>query len=733
MNKAEGSHFSAKYIHGLLPLKLAVMVLVVLFSSGNVFSQIEVYRYELVKLEFRGNNSFSSSDLSNVVVSKETPMWLIKFLNKLSESIGRKPSYFDSLLIKDDLAALKSFYQDNGFFNASFSSSYKLNKEEKTAELYYTISEGERYVIRSFAYSGIDSLPAELKTKLSDYTIDSAKYFSKLLVEQNTTPFISYLRDNGFMLADLGKPVVNIHSDSNYVNINTHVTPGKRYIIDSISVEKKGEGQDEVKDGLIRKLVGIDQGDYYSADEKQRAQVRLYRTNLFTSVLVSAITADTAGNRVPLNVTADIGPMNELSPELIINNELNSLNVGVGANYQKRNFFGEARTFTLSGSLAIRDVFKKGVLSNLPDFLKIGDNNVLGILDLRATVEQPYLWGSRITGRLEGYWNESKEKNYKIVSYGSRLTFEFELPKFVYINSLQAYYSVERPIFDLQPDFIKNTLLRNASLANASKDSLQKLNSMTFNPITRRQVTSIIGVDMSANKTDNFMFPTNGYYITLSLEEANLLPALINRLGAGLSFVSQFYRVQSTFSWFPDLYGSKTSAFGIKLRSGYLQSYTGGNTQVPINKRFTAGGSNSVRGWRAREIVPANTSTSPIDLLSNPDYLFGEYASGVGGTFLLEGSFETRNRLFGQFGSAVFVDYGNVWEGYQQFSFKDLAVAFGFGFRYYSPFAPIRLDFGLKAYDPASKESFLKMLPKKHFFMNFFDIFTLHIGIGEAF
>ncbi|MDP2037202.1 MAG: BamA/TamA family outer membrane protein, partial [Ignavibacteria bacterium] len=71
-------------------------------------------------------------------------------------------------------------------------------------------------------------------------------------------------------------------------------------------------------------------------------------------------------------------------------------------------------------------------------------------------------------------------------------------------------------------------------------------------------------------------------------------------------------------------------------------------------------------------------------------------------------------------------DYGNTWNNYSEFRFDQIAVAVGFGFRFYSEFIPFRVDFGLKAYDPANKRS---MFTKKFYK----EVLQIHIGIGEAF
>jgi outer membrane translocation and assembly module TamA len=100
--------------------------------------------------------------------------------------------------------------------------------------------------------------------------------------------------------------------------------------------------------------------------------------------------------------------------------------------------------------------------------------------------------------------------------------------------------------------------------------------------------------------------------------------------------------------------------------------------------------------------------------------------AATGGFFTVEGSLEARIRLLGKIGSAFFIDFGNTWNDYSEFQFDQVAVATGFGFRYYSEFAPIRLDFGFKLYDPNDTRNFFS----KRFWK---DLIQFHIGIGEAF
>ena len=106
--------------------------------------------YELSSINFEGNDEFGDAELKEVIQSKETPFWLLKFLYSFTP-VGSPPNYFDSTAITVDIVSLKSFYSVNGFFNADISYSYNLDRSSKTAELNYKISEGN-----SFTYGDVN-------------------------------------------------------------------------------------------------------------------------------------------------------------------------------------------------------------------------------------------------------------------------------------------------------------------------------------------------------------------------------------------------------------------------------------------------------------------------------------------------------------------------------------------------------------------------------------------------
>ena len=240
-----------------------------------------------------------------------------------------------------------------------------------------------------------------------------------------------------------------------------------------------------------------------------------------------------------------------------------------------------------------------------------------------------------------------------------------------------------------------------------------------------QQVTNtVLGVQLSANKTNNLIFPTRGYAISILAEDGNSIRRLFDNLTKTKFEGPQYYKLIFTSTFYLPVYASPENSFGGKFKVGYIRTYRGDNSQIPLNQRLFSGGSNSVRGWISRDLASSEVSNIGVGSFDDLQQLLLSDIS-PGGFFTIEGSIETRNRLIGKVGSALFIDFGNTWNSYKNFQWNTVAIAAGFGLRYYSDFVPFRVDFGFKVYDPQNRKSFLKK--------SFFDIMQFHLGIGEAF
>ena len=141
-----------------------------------------------------------------------------------------------------------------------------------------------------------------------------SQFYSQSVVQQNIDQAVNVLLNSGYMLAKFDSTIIIRDTINNIANLDIYFTTGDRYIIDTVIVNKSGEGASEVKDNLLRDITDIRKGDYYSLEKIRQRQIRLFRTGLFNSVILSANEKDTSGNKVPLKLNGSIGLMNELIP-----------------------------------------------------------------------------------------------------------------------------------------------------------------------------------------------------------------------------------------------------------------------------------------------------------------------------------------------------------------------------------------------------------------------------------
>jgi translocation and assembly module TamA len=95
---------------------------------------------------------------------------------------------------------------------------------------------------------------------------------------------------------------------------------------------------------------------------------------------------------------------------------------------------------------------------------------------------------------------------------------------------------------------------------------------------------------------------------------------------------------------------------------------------VPADRRFYAGGGGSVRGYGFQRVGPRDPAGTP-----------------TGGLSYAEASLEMRFRINDRFGIVPFIDAGTVSAGTAP-DFSTVQFGAGLGFRYLTPFGPLRVD-----------------------------------------
>ncbi len=246
----------------------------------------------------------------------------------------------------------------------------------------------------------------------------------------------------------------------------------------------------------------------------------------------------------------------------------------------------------------------------------------------------------------------------------------------------------------LDNEFIETTARFNRYLIESYKTQL--VAGLSFNYVYNNQRKHLNGnatlvqfnVETSGNLIDAFehLFfkPTAGerYYTIFGIRYAQYVRADLNvsrkiMLGAQTAIVGR-------------LYGGVGVPYG-NSKDG----------ELPYDRLFYAGGSNSMRGWTPRTLGPGSV----------PEPASVTYPSQVG-DMKLEANLELRFPIWGMVHGATFLDAGNVWFLQHSTQYPDDAVFYlrnfykqlgfdtGLGLRLDIKFAVLRLDWGLQLHNP---------------------------------
>ncbi|MBW3545225.1 MAG: outer membrane protein assembly factor, partial [Bacteroidetes bacterium] len=161
------------------------------------------------------------------------------------------------------------------------------------------------------------------------------------------------------------------------------------------------------------------------------------------------------------------------------------------------------------------------------------------------------------------------------------------------------------------------------------------------------------------------------------------------------------------------------TALAWRVNAGLALPYGSGGTDLegqpvpptlPYEKFFFSGGSNSVRAFRPRRLGPGIYTPDSAQQVSGNTYT---NLIEQPGEVMLEASLEYRHNIFGFFNGAIFLDAGNVWRLRETEAlpgskfeisefYRQIALGTGYGFRLDFSFLIIRLDMGLKLFNPQS-------------------------------
>ncbi len=666
--------------------KVIIVLLLSVISFSVSQDLVMEQDFELKKIEFKGNKSFSKKELYSVLVSRESPSKFWQFLYKISERLGDKPRYLEKIKVINDLISLKNFYRDNGFFDAKIDTLIQYDYDNKSAVLTFLIDENQPYKIERAEIYGLEEVSDSLQDiALKFHFLKNGDRYTRFNVESEIQRILNLLYDNGYPNAYVDRVKIKVLVDTTRKSVSVFIpiSPDGRFVLKDIKISFDDTTKMKISEDLVRRELEFKSGEFYNRSLILKSEANLLQTGLFESVKINIEQRNDKNDSInSADVLISLLPRNkhDVSTALYFSDERSAFNVGISFDYQNRNFLGGGRALLSSLKFQVQSLSFK-------EFPTMTDTTNAGLIESSLKLTQPYLLGRRIPGEIGLSMMIDKQKSYVINIVRNRVRFVYKVG-----TEYSGFFDWDIESVDIRFQKAVDTVLAR---------------------LYQRQLNSIFGLTLQIDKTDDLIYPRSGYSHTFSVEEGGIVPYLMGKAGVKVLPFSQYYK----FTWlFRRFFNLNNSVFAFKLKLGVANRYFIKSAEefslapIPINRRFFAGGSASVRGWRVRELgnVPQ---------------------PALGGNVLIEANFEDRMIFWRNFGGVVFIDVGNLWDGLKYVKFNQLAVASGFGLRYLTFFGGFRLDFGFKVYDPNATQKLIFKKTGKQILKEM----VFHIGVGQTF
>ncbi|MDK2842531.1 MAG: outer membrane protein insertion porin family [Anaerophaga sp.] len=548
----------------------------------------------------------------------------------------KEPSFYTSQAWEMNKTQLKAFYQSHGYLHVVIASpDIMIHSRKYKVDLTIEINEGRPVVIEDLSFETVNEGTTDSLFELPEW--------QKAKQSLEARPG-EIFRDN--QVKNDQEVIASWFTSHGYAYVG--VTPDISLSADTLGASirwliRKGplcrfgeisiEGAERTPLKAIRNQLSIQKGEIYSSEKLSQSQKQVYELGLFRIASVQTLLTSQKNDTVPVNIKIEEAPR---------------LSTRLGFGYGKEDKF---RTFADVGYLNF-----PGRTMRTNFYAK---HSGLEPYRFEATITQPAVFGPSSSLKFNPGVRRRKEESFESFLWGGDLSLHQNFSDFL-ASSVSLYF--ERVDIKIASDFDR---------------SLTELDQSVY---SKNGISAGLIYNTSSPRFD----PAEGWSLAFN---ARANSSLFNSPYPFFKYLFEIKRYQPVMSGV---------VLAIRLKGGSIIPM-GKASVTPIEERYFAGGSQSVRGW-ARQML------GPLDVEDIP----------VGGNSLLEGSIEPRIKVMDPVSLVVFLDYGNVWRDENTFRISDLRFAAGAGLRVSTPIGPVGIDFARPVFDEVSKWQF-------------------HLNIGHAF
>jgi len=748
-------------------------------DNGNGSSTSVVEDSRVTKVRFSGNDAVRSSTLELLVRTRSNrrllnipriTVWY--WLNNLNDNWGEPANRLNRELVSNDMDRISAYYRSVGYLDTKIDTII-VDYGNKRFEVSFLIQEGRQSIINQVQYSGFPEYddPRAMTRflrrstladrQINDTTYTSNKPFSYDLIGQERTSIMTSLRNNGFasVQRDSVRAVIERTDDDPYnLKVLFIINPGKIFYFgdvylnidgpnpadtsssnfvvgppqtsDSTRIYIRRENEAFTRYSLLTDNIVFRPGDIFNYDEYLLTVRRFQNINMINvrqfGLSADGSLPDYSGLSLPVRIDMQTLPRHSIRFDVFGMQRL-GFGAGAGLRYLNNNLLrrGESLEIGLNGSFENAPNVTAGLLRSVEGTIQYGHSRLTWPLGFLS--DRPEFTNSRTTYQIS--LSQISQINFN-VNANLRLNLNYQVQHSPTATSILDLFEFDWFDASPTPRFIEQII-------NEISDPLQQ--ERILNDFSQ-QFNSTLRYTLRRSTTDVIQ-RNSGFYSELSVEFAGTVPYLIEkylvRPGEPIqSTIPSLTLADSTLSYsrFIKAYVdqrryiplSESSTLAVRGFAGIAYAY-GQNTQIPLNRRFFAGGSNDIRGWPPLRLGPGDQSISSVTV-NGADIKFAG--------FMEARQLILRNVLSTNWSVAAFLDAGNIWNGPRskfpdgKFRFdsfyEEIAVGTGIGMRLDWEFVIFRVDMAWRAYDPARENGIVRgwfNSPNSY----------IHFGIGHAF